>query len=304
MGIRVMKSPNKSKSGIDSESLFLDMPDRSSSGISIIIISYERMRSLAALLRSLLNQNLDGIEIELIICNNSNQSQLGKSFFSRVGRYLTRFKDIKVFNSDYNWRDRIRYSLGTVAKYETLMFLDDDVVLLDPNFVRHMFHNFRKLRPEDILSCWADIWIEWETDNFRVVSLSFYEPEPKELTLVDTCGMGISMLNRQILFNPVIAGMNRIFERVGDYIFPLMSTMELGTKCYFLPCYKMIKFHRQASKHAICQGDGFYNSVLQIFGFLLENGYSPLLEREASRFQDPTSPEAKALRLISPHSFP
>src|SRR5208337_5155496 len=109
MGIRVMKSPNKSKSGIDSKSLLPNMPDRSSSGISIIIISYERMRSLAALLRSLLNQNLDGIEIELIICNNSNQSQLGKSFFSRVGRYLTRFKDIKVFNSDYNWRDRIRY---------------------------------------------------------------------------------------------------------------------------------------------------------------------------------------------------
>jgi glycosyltransferase involved in cell wall biosynthesis len=298
------ESPNKSKSGIDSEALFLDMPDRSSSGISIVIISYERMRSLAALLRSLLRQNLDGIETELIICNNSNRSQLGKSFFSSVGRHLTRFKDIKVFNSDYNWRDRIRYSLGTVAKYETLMFLDDDVVLLDPNFVRYMFNNFRKLRPEDILSCWADIWVDWQPENFRVVSLSFYEHDLEELTLVDSCGMGISMLNRRILFNPAIAGMDSIFEQIGDYVFSLMSNMELGTQCYFLPSYKMLKFHRQASKHAICRGDGFYKSVISIFQFLLENGYRPLLEREANRFQDPSSPEAKALRLISPHVFP
>ncbi len=300
----MMELPEKSKSGLDSDTLFPQTDGRVSSGISVIIISYERMRSLAALLKSLLRQNLDGIEIELIICNNSSQLQLGKSYFSRVGRYLNRFKDVKVFNSDYNWRDRIRYCLGTVAKYETLMFLDDDVVLLDPDFVRYMYNNFKKLRPIDILSCWSDIWVDWRTENFRVVSLTFYEPDPKELTRVDICGMGISMLNRRILFNSVIAGMNRIFEEVGDYIFPLMSTIELGSHCYFLPCYKKLKFHRQASKHAICQGDGFYDSILRIFEYLLQNGYRPLLEREAARFQDPNSPEATALRLYSPHSFP
>src|SRR3546814_3587361 len=80
----------------------------------------------------------------------------------RHRRRLKRLIDLKVVDSSYNWACSLRYAIATMAKYETVLFLDDDFVLLEKDFVQRMYGRFRKLGSKDILSCWTNIWAEWD----------------------------------------------------------------------------------------------------------------------------------------------
>ena len=58
-------------------------------GVSIIVLSHKRLGALRALLESLLRQDLAGIPIELIVCNNSPDVSLRPSRFSGAGPPLS-----------------------------------------------------------------------------------------------------------------------------------------------------------------------------------------------------------------------
>jgi len=274
------------------------------SGLTVVILSYERMWGLTALLKSLLRQNLDGLGLEVMICNNSHRICLEKSWFSRLGRLLGRFPDLKIFNCNHDWHTRVRYGLATMAKYERVLFLDDDIVLLDKNYLRYMFETFKRLGPVDMLSCWCEIWLDWNSKSLGTAALTFREKVLTQLTKVDLCGMGICMFNKSILFHPMVADMSRGDERIQDYLFPVIAAMELGTQVYFVPSYQMLKFHHQKRIGAICEKPGFNIAAVSLLKSLINNGYKPLLTREQELFNDPSSPEAKAAKLGPRSEYP
>jgi glycosyltransferase involved in cell wall biosynthesis len=274
------------------------------SGLTVVILSYERLRALAALLKSLLRQDLHGLGLEVIVCNNSSRVHLRKNVFSRIGRRLSRFPDLKIFNSSFDWHTQARYGLGTMARYDVVLFLDDDIILRDKDFLWYMFETYAKLGPTDMLGCWCDIWLDWSGKTIKGVALSFLNQSLTEVTKVDFCGMGICMFHKRLLFHPIVANMSMGDERVRDYLFPVLVNMQLGTQAYFLPSYKKLKFHRQNSKGAICAKTGFYKAANTLLKTLIDQGYKPLLVREPELFNNSSSPEAKAVRIAPRTELP
>src|SRR5688572_5286843 len=61
---------------------------RSGRGFTVIVLSYDRPRSLRSLLRGLAAQRLDGLAMELIVCNNAAGVHLSASPWTATGRLL------------------------------------------------------------------------------------------------------------------------------------------------------------------------------------------------------------------------
>ncbi len=274
-------------------------PGSSGVGITLVVLSYERLQALAALLKSLLKQELAGMELELIICNNSPRVRLTKSQFSSLGRLLNRYNDIKIINSSHNWRCGVRYAIATLARYETILFLDDDIILIDPHFIRYMFDHFQKLTPMDILSCWCTLWVEWNDDYFSAVSMSFTTPEIIELTETDTCGMGICMFNKQVLSQKLLRRIiSPPFPEADDMGFSLIAALECGSRSYYLPSYGMLGFHKDCTKGALYNRAGHYDDLYAFYKSLLNEGYKPVLSRLPSRFAECDLPSHWAVRAV------
>jgi glycosyltransferase involved in cell wall biosynthesis len=267
-------------------------------GVTVIILSYERRHGLAALLRSLRQQKLDGLDIELILCNNSAGVQHSKSLFSKIGRILREFNDIKILNSSYNWRCGIRYAMASMAKFKTILFLDDDVLLAEPNFVRYMFDVFQKLTSVDILSCWTTLWVDCGDTHLSTVSMTFTTPGIAEVTESDTCGPGVCMFNREIL-NPNVmkAVIFPEFPKADDMGFSLIAALEHGSHRYYLPSYGMLKIHKQYTKAALNRRTGHYDDLYRLYKAFVQNGYQPVLSRMPSRNHRDT-PEWKAVKML------
>ena len=141
-------------------------------GCTVIVISYDRPRALDSLLRGLSAQRLDNVAMELIVCNNAEDVQLSLSQDTTTGR-LMRLPDVKIVNSSHNWLCRVRYPMATLARYDTIIFIDDDVVINDDQFVKYMYDAFATVRPIDILSCWTALWTEWNDDHLKKVRMNW-----------------------------------------------------------------------------------------------------------------------------------
>lgn len=249
-------------------------------GITVIVLSYDRLFGLRALLDSLLQQELGEIQLELIVCNNSKNVYLDESRFSRIGRLLSKFQHKRIINSSYNWRCRVRYAFGTLATYDTILFLDDDVILSDRNFIQYMFQAHSSLRRQDIVSCWNTLWTEYNEDHFKFVSMTFQSDEVSELTESDTIGPGISMFDKGILFSSKVLRMSEQFEQADDMAFPLIAYQEWGSRSYFLPSSGMLQFHDQRLKNPLSFRHGHYKALYAQYKTLWKDGYQPVLSRE------------------------
>lgn len=258
------------------------------------------MKALEALLKSLLRQELGDIELELMICNNSSRIYLKKSRFSKIGRLLRTFSDVKIVNSSFNWRCKIRYTLSTLAKYDTILFLDDDIVLIDPNFIRYMFTTFQKLRSIDILSCWNTLWVDCNDDFFVMVPLIFESPEITVLTQSDTCGPGICMLGKQLLMNSKILNMHpQAYPLADDMALSIIASMECGSRSYYLPSYGLLKFHKQHLKGALHKQQEHYDDLYSLYKFLWKKGYKTVLSRLSYQISKKKStPESHAAQTL------
>jgi len=275
------------------------------SGISVIVLSFERMKSLELMLGSLLEQKLDGISVELIICNNSPRFHLSKSYFSRIGRILRKFPDAKIINSSQTWRTHIRYSLATLAKNNTILFLDDDLILRESNFISYMFKTFCTLGPSDILSCWNTLWVEWTDDFLSYVSLTFHNPQITEVTKSDVAGPGICMFNKQILTPNVLRGVMPTgeYSRAYDMAFSLAAYLEHQSQTYYLPSYGMIETHVQSRHHPLSAQEGHYTGRHALYKAMLNRGYIPVLSRSTFLANNVT-PEKKVIEFIEQEKFP
>ena len=259
-----------------------DNRERPARGLSLVVLTYNRPAALRSMLEHLIKQDLSGIDLELILWNNSSRHVLRRSVVTKTGRLLARFDNIKVINSSDNWESRARYGIATVAANDVVMFLDDDVLLLDRQFVQYMYRTFLGLRDVDILSCWNRLWVDWSDQHLDSVGVQFSEPTAAELTETDTVGSGISMFNKRILLSPRV--MQEVtYPRVAtayDLALPLIAALELGSRSYYLPSYGMLQFHRQWKKGAMMTRPGRNESRLRLHKLLLADGYIPVLARE------------------------
>jgi len=265
-------------------------------GLSVIVLTHERQKSLEKLLQSLLEQHRYRLPLELILFNNSGEIQLSSLGSGTLQKTIGQFSNCKIINSSYNWGTSARYAIANLATNETILFLDDDLYLRDKFLVSEMVEAFHSLAPLDILSCWNELWVEWDEKMLKTVSLDFQTPGINELILTDTIGPGIAMLNRRVLLEHQVMDIamqrNQSNAIVSDMGFPLMASLVHGSHCYYFPAWDKLAFHEQAHQGAIYQVLGRHRDLLALFKRLYKSGYKPVF----SKVHELSSSEAERVR--------
>lgn len=274
-------------------------PAEKPEGITIVVVSYQRMDALRCLLRGLLEQDMQGVRFELILVNNSAKHNLSSSLFSRTGRLLRRFTQLRILNSSYNWGPGIRYAIATAAQYKTILFIDDDIYPIHPQFLVNMYTAFKKLNPFDILTCWADLWVDWNDDHLSTVSMNFLTPEIKELTEVDYCGTGISMLNKKTLLCPEMLDILPEYKFADTAWFPWIPNIVYGSRKFFFPSCGMLKLHKERKKGALYAQEDYEKFIFTARKSMLRQGYKPVLSRLLQKKWVEGTPEYSAVERLS-----
>jgi len=254
-------------------------------GLTIVVLTHDRLKSLESLLQDLSDQKLNGTEIELVIVNNSSKQQIGITTSAHLNKLISGFIDSKVLNSSFNWGTPARYAATILASHETSLFLDDDIRIKDKYFIGEMHAAFQTLDKFDILSCWNELWVDWDEHNLKTVSLDFNTPGINEIMPTDTIGPGIAMFNRETLLDQRVlrAAIPRNDEKpmISDMAFPLMAAMVNSSRCFYYPAWGKLAFHDQAHKGAIYRIPGRHEALLGSYKELLNSGYQPVLSNPA-----------------------
>jgi glycosyltransferase involved in cell wall biosynthesis len=252
-------------------------------GVSVVILSYGRTDGLRSLIRSLYSQISPELQIEVILCNNYAGRSIIRSFDWRLRKLIKGLPDVKLFDSDYNWACTVRYALATLAKYETILFIDDDIEIMRRGFILDMARQLDQLAPNDILSCWTTIWTDWQGDQLSTVSLTFKDGSIDRLTEVDTAGPGISMFRRDSIVSPDVLGavMSPKFERADDMGFSLIMSLSRRSRKYFFPSHGALRFHEESTQTPLNARSNRYRDLFALYRHYLKNGYEPVLARQA-----------------------
>lgn len=270
-------------------------------GVSIIVLSYERMDALIKNLTSIVAQEMDGVPLEIIVLNNSANMNIHPSRFTAIGRLLRQYPQIKVLNSSYNWRTDIRYGVAYSALYDTIMFIDDDIHLLDNRYVIDVYRQKQQLGLYDVVSCWNTLWTSWDENGIELVSASLLDPNVTELVRTDTCGPGISMFNRHLILD--IRARNNLISRdfpsATDMVLGLLTNYIWGGTTYCFPAHKRVRFHDQHKQSALHELPDFISDRMKIYKRLWKDGYQPVLERFKDELDD-TSPEMRLIHANEP----
>ena len=267
-------------------------------GLSIIVTSYERMISLHKNLTSLMDQDMGNIPIEVIVVNNSSRVTLRPTRWTKIGRLFRQYSNIKLINSQHNWRIYFRYGIAYFALYDTILFMDDDIYFQDSTMMRQMYDTLMGLGEYDIVSCWNMLWTQWTDTELFHVSASLLDPDLTELTKTDTSGPGISMFNKQLILD-ARAQKHVITWNIpdaGDYALGLLSQMLWGGTTYAIPSYKRVSFSEEFQKGALhLKEPNFVTDRMRLFKEMLNNGYTPVIKRETLA---KNSPEQKLINRM------
>jgi glycosyl transferase family 2 len=269
----------------------------SESGISVVILSYERPGALADLLRALIAQQLGGLSLEVLLCNNSPAVRIEPRPGSEVGDLLGALADVKVFNSSHNWLCRVRYTLATLARHDTIFFIDDDLSPTDPHVVRDLYDALARLGSFDIVSCWTALWTEWNERSLTKVRMGFTRPAPAELTECDYVGPGISMFRKRLVLHPAILDLPPERWRSDSSWFPWVTAMELGTRKYYVPTHGRFRIHPENRHAALNDTPGFRTELYAAYKEMWKRGYEPVLGRTRNS-PAADSPERRAAREL------
>jgi hypothetical protein len=267
-------------------------------GISVVVLSYERLAALAVLLRGLLDQDLRGLPLELLVCNNSRRVRLEAGNGSEVGELLAAFPDAKVLNSDHNWLCRARYAVAILARYETIFFIDDDLAPTDSRLVRDLYDTLGTLAPVDIVSCWTALWIDWNERELTKVRMGFHYRRPTELTECDYAGPGICMFRKRILLEQGILDLVPEHLRSDSSWFPWVTAMRLGSRKYYVPSYGRLSGHEESRHASLDRSPGFRTELYSTYKRMWRRGYRPVLSRIADEPQVDRSAVLRAARSL------
>jgi len=208
-------------------------------GITIVITTWKRPKTLRILLNSLARQQTD-FPTETFVVNNDPNKTLSKSRFTKLGRALRKVKMSVLLNSSENLGCSIRYPVAMGGRYSQILLLDDDIELTSPFFIQKMKNFLDSKDPQDIVSCWCSSFKTDPPNYFDTDPSDFLEQQTDEQE-VDLIGPGISMFNKTLLI-PNVASIPEKFRDVDNVWFSLMSTITAGTKKYYFPSFDMIRF--------------------------------------------------------------
>jgi len=267
-------------------------------GISIIVTSYERMLALHQNLSSLLSQQTGDVPIEIIVVNNSDNVILRPTRWTKIGRLFRQHPQIKLINSQYNWRIYFRYGIAYFAYYDTILFLDDDIYFRDETMLIDMYDTLMGVGQYDIVSCWNMLWAEWDDTQLSHVSASLLDPDVTTLIKTDTCGPGVSMFNRELVLDA--RAQNHLITwnipDAGDYGLGLLSQMLWGGTTYAMPAFERVAFSKEFQKNALhLKEPNFVSDRMRLFKEMLHNGYIPVIRREDLSAE---SPEMKLIERM------
>lgn len=272
-------------------------------GLSIIVVTYRRMDAVQANLEALLRQDLGDIPSEIIVINNDPETVFRPSRWSKLGRLFRANPQIKLVNARNDWMSIIRWGMAFMARYDTVLTLDDDIVFQDDSIVKDMYETLMGLEMYDIVSCWNWIWTQWTETEYQHAQVTFWLPELTELTKTDTCGSGISMFNKELILDARAQRYLTFREMIpaGDMALGLLSNMLWHGTTYAMPMHGRVEFHPEFQKNALHVRPNFYPEITRLYKLMLRNGYKPLITRE-SLADD--SPEMKLIRRAEPTVYP
>jgi glycosyltransferase involved in cell wall biosynthesis len=271
-------------------------------GLSIIVTSYERMISLHKNLTSLMDQEMGDIPIEIVVVNNSSRVTLHPTRWTKIGRLFRQYPNIKLINSQHNWRIYFRYGIAYFALYDTILYMDDDIYFQDSTMLRHMYDTLMGLSEYDIVSCWNMLWTRWTDTELSHVSASLLDPDLTKLTKTDTSGPGISMFNKKLILDARAQRHVITWDipDAGDYALGLLSQMLWGGTTYAIPAYKRVGFSEEFQKGALhIKEPNFVTDRMRLFKEMFNNGYIPAIKREQLAKD---SPEQKLINRMQERS--
>ena len=245
-------------------------------------------------------QDFGDISTEVIIVNNSPRVCLSLSSFSRLGRLMKKFKDLKLVNSAYNWGPGIRYSIAAMAGYRTILFLDDDIYPVEGSVIPDMYRTFLELGEHDILTGWADLWVDWDETSLTTVSLGFSTEGIDRITEVDYAGTGLSMIDKRTLLQPEMLDFHPDFKFGDTGWFPWMPNIIHGSRKFYFPCAGRFSFHREKVKGMLSVRPNYEALIFNARRIMLEMGYQPVKKRLDGGIWQTGSPEEWAVTHL-PH---
>ena len=109
--------------------------------VSVCILNWNWEDRLPKAIPSILSQNYNNLEF-LFLDNWSTDKSL---------EYISQYKEIKIIKCDSNlWISWWRNKLAKQAKWEYILFVDNDVELTSNDFVSQILHDYMKLKSENI----------------------------------------------------------------------------------------------------------------------------------------------------------
>jgi hypothetical protein len=261
------------------------------------------MDAITANLEALLRQDLGDIASEIIVINNDAEIVLRPSRWSKLGRLFRANPRIKLVNARNDWMSLIRWGMVYMARYETVLTLDDDIVFQDNDIVKDMYETLMGLGKYDIVSCWNSIWTQWTESELQYARATFWLPELTELTKTDTCGSGIGMFNKELILDARAQRYLSFREKTpaGDMALGLLSNMLWKGDTYAMPMYGRVAFHDEYTKNALHIRPSAYSTRGKLYKSMLQDGYKPLITREALADD---SPEMKLIKRAEPTVYP
>jgi len=248
--------------------------DDQNNGITLVIVSYDRNSTLKLLLKSLLKQKTN-LPLEVYLINNWQGQTIKKSYWSTIGRLLLRFADVNVLNSSTNLGCSIRYSIANYAKYDTILFLDDDIELLSESFIQKMYDFLQSKGSCDIVSSWCATFRLDEVDYFNTDGSNF-EITDHEVE-VDLAGPGVCMFRKELLVKEVI-DIPENYRDVDNVWFSIVPTLVKSSKKYYFPSKGMLRFVKN-HVHAMFAREDINSLKRQSTKELVSRGYQPIRGR-------------------------
>ncbi|HSW61303.1 MAG TPA: glycosyltransferase family A protein [bacterium] len=181
---------------------------------SIIVPTYRRKIMLEQCLRSIIDQNYDRHLFEIIVVDNSQDGSA-----CEVVEEINRSSDIRIvwINEKKQGLVYARHAGAKIAKYDILVFTDDDAVL-DKNWLSEINRSFEK--NDEIIAVAGRIEIKWdETPPEWIIE---YEPYLGKLNYGDEpfiandiqINGGNFIIRKEMLFR--LKGFNP--DQVGEYL--------------------------------------------------------------------------------------
>jgi glycosyltransferase involved in cell wall biosynthesis len=206
-------------------------------GITLVVTTYRRKKSLRGLLKSVYKQKLD-VPLEVVVVNNYSKHNIRASSFTPLGRVIKKFDDITIFNLTTNFGCSIRYSIATFSKYDTILLLDDDLELVSDEFIQKMYQSHQQYNTYDISSAWCAIFKD-KVDYFDTNGFNFQNCDTA--TEVDLAGPGISLFRKELMQLDFITIPPK-YRDVDNIWFSIVPSILYGSKKYYFPSTGMLKF--------------------------------------------------------------